>query len=288
LPKGTSPEIPVDFVQPGTEGEYRAFTNPGKGYIPAMMAVGDKFTLATIKNTNAVEWDLEYAANARWDVIGRYFEMLTSSFVKKINDDCWHTILAAVADRGLTVYDAGAGVGKFTKKLFSLSRVAMARNAGGNQSSIKKGKLTDVFLSPEGIEEILNWTLAEVPDGVREQLYSMSGDDNTTLTMLNVKLHEMYELGVDQEYQDYYDDTLAADLVPVIGSTHTVADVELAIGMDLKNRDSFVRLITRDLELFDDIGAGGVLHRSQKGGAYGHQSHGVAVLDSRRAFAISY
>lgn len=288
LPPGQSPEIPVDVIAPGTEGDYRAFTNPGKGYIPAVMGGGNKFTLATIGNANAVEWDIEYAKNVRWDVIGRYMEALVAGFVKKRNDDCWHTILAAVKDRGLTVYDAGATVGQFTKKLFSLGRCAMARNGGGNGSSLKRGRMTDIYLSCEGIEEILNWDLSQVPDAVRSQLYSMSGNDNTTLDILKVKLHEMYELGVDQEYQDYYVNTLGGALVPVIGSTHTVADVQLAIALDLVNRDSFVMLITQELELFQDGGVGSTLHRSQKGGAYGWEKYGVGVLDSRRACALSY
>jgi hypothetical protein len=288
LPPGVSPEIPVDIIAPGTEGDYRAFTNPGKGYIPAVMSAGDKFTLATIGDANAVEWDLEHARNARWDIIGRYMEALVAGFVKKQNDNCWHTLLAGVADRGLTVYDAGASVGQFTKKLFSLARCAFARNAGGNQTSLKKGRMTDIYLSCEGIEEILNWNLDQVPDAVRSQLYSMSGGDNTTLDILKVKLHEMYELGVGQEYQTYYTSTLAASLVPIIGSTHTVADIELAVALDLATRDSFVLLETQALELFQDGAEGSALHRQQKGGAYGWRRYGCGVLDTRRCAALSY
>lgn len=288
LAPGVSPEIPTDIIAPGTEGDYRAFTNPGKGYIPAVMSAGDKFTLATIGDANAVEWDLEHARNARWDIIGRYMEALVAGFVKKQNDNCWHTLLAAVADRGLTVYDAGAQVGQFTKKLFSLARCAMARNAGGNQTSLKKGRMTDIYLSCEGIEEILNWSLDQVPDAVRTQLYSMTGTDNTTLDILKVKLHEMYELGVGQEYQTYYTSNLAGALVPIIGSTHVAADIELAIALDLSTKDSFVLLETQPLQLFQDGAEGSTLHRSQKGGAYGWRRYGVGCLDSRRCEALSY
>jgi len=288
LQPGVSPEIPTDVITPGTEGDYRAFTNPGKGYIPAVMGGGDKFTLSLISNANAVEWDLDYVKNVRWAVISRYMEALVAGFVKKRNDDCWHTILAAVADRGLTIYDAGASVGQFTKKLFSLARCAMARNGGGNGSSIKRGRMTDVWLSCEGIEEILNWNLDQIPDSVRSQMYSMSGNDNTTLDILKVKLHEMYELGVNQEYQNYYVNTLGGALVPIIGSAHTAADVELAIGLDLANRDSFVMMIAEELQLFEDGATGGTLHRSQRGGAYGWEKYGVGVLDSRRVAALSY
>lgn len=288
LPPGVSPEIPTDVIAPGQEGDYRAFTNPGKGYIPAVMSSGKKFTLDTIGDANAVEWDLVHVRNVRWDIISRYMEALVAGFVKKQNDNCWHTLLAAVADRGLTVYDAGAEVGQFTKKLFSLARCAMLRNGGGNTTSMKKSRMTDIYMSCEGIEEILNWNLDQVPDSVRAQLYSMSGDDNTTLDILKVKLHEMREFGVDQEYQDYYVNTLGGDLVPIIGSTHTAADIEIAVALDLATRDSFVLLETQPLELFQDGAEGSTLHRSQKGGAYGWREYGCGVLDSRRVEALSF
>lgn len=288
LAPGVSPEIPVDIIAPGTEGDYRAFTNPGKGYIPSLMTSGDKFTLSTISDANGVEWDLEHARNARWDIISRYMEALAAGFVKKENDNCWHTLLASAADRGLVIYDAGAPVGQFSKKLFSLARCAFARNGGGNTTSMKRGRMTDVYLSCEGIEEVLNWNLDQIPDTVRAQMYSMSGNDNTSISILKVNLHEMMELGPGQEYQDYYLNNLNGDLVPIIGSTHTAADVELAVAFDLATRDSFFILETQPLQIFQDGAEGSALHRSQKGGAYGWRRYGVGVLDTRRIATLSY
>lgn len=276
LPPGVSPEFPVDFITPGSEGEFRAFTNPGKGKPPALVVSGDKITLADKGNILRVEYDLQYARNARWDVVGRLVEAHMAGFVKTRNDDCWHTILASVADRGVVVYDSAATQGVFTKKLFSLARCSMARNSGGNASSIKKGRLTDVYLSCEGIEEILNWNLDQVPESVRSQLYSMSGGDNTTLDILKVRLHEMYELGTNQEYQSYYLNRLGGQLA--------TSDDELAIGLDLVNRDSFIFAVTQPLEVFEDP----ALHASQKGGFYGWERYAVGALDSRRNFAMSY
>lgn len=283
LPPGVSAEYPVDFVTPGSEGEFRAFTNPGKGRIPGLVVSGDKLTLPDIGNALRVEYDINYARNARWNIISRLTEVFMAGFVKKRNDDGWHTLLVAAADRGVTVFDIAANQGQFSKKLFSLTKCSMARNSGGNQSSMKKGRLTDIYLSCEGIEEILNWNLDQVPDSVRAQLYSMSGGDNTTLDILGVRLHEMYELGEDQEYQDYYVNRLGGDLVPS-GSGHGHADVELAIALDLVNRDSFVMAFTQALEVFEDP----ALHAQQKGGFYGWERYAVGVLDSRRILPLSY
>lgn len=283
LPPGVSAEYPVDFVTPGSEGEFRAFTNPGKGRVPGLVVSGDKLTLPDIGNILRVEYDINYARNARWNILARLTEVFMAGFVKKRNDDAWHTLLAAAADRGVTVFDVAANQGQFTKKLFSLTKCSMARNSGGNSSSLKKGRLTDIYLSCEGIEEILNWNLDQVPDSVRAQLYSMSGGENTTLDILGVRLHEMYELGEDQEYQDYYVDRLGGDLVPS-GSGHGHADVELAIALDLVNRDSFVMAFTQALEVFEDP----ALHAQQKGGFYGWERYAIGVLDSRRILPLSY
>lgn len=283
LAPGVTPEFPVDPIRPGTEDEFRAFTNPGRGRIPQHTVTGDTIVLPTIGNANAVDWHLKFARNARWDVISRLVEGMMGGIVKKRNDDVWHTILAAIADRGMVVYDAGASVGQFTKILFSLVRCAMARNSGGNASSIKRGRVTDIYLSCEGFEEILNWTLDQVPDSVRAQLYSMSSGDNTVADILGVRMHQMYELGVGQEYQLYYTSTLGGQLAPS-GGSHGHNDVELAVGLDLTNRDSFIMAITQQLEIFEDPN----LHRSQKGGFYCWEEYGVAALDNRRGIALSF
>lgn len=290
LPPGVSPEIPTDIITPGTENDFRAFTNPGKGYLPSVMASGDKFTLATIRDANAVEWDLEHAENARWPIIQRYMEAFSAGFVKKQNDNCFHTLLAAMADRGITIYDAAAPSKVFTKKLFSLLRCAFARNSGGNSTSISRGKWTDAYISCEGIESILNWNLNDIPDSVRASMYSMSGGDNTTINILGVTIHEMLELGAGQEYQDYYINNIGANLTPVLAGppAHAAADTELGIALDLKNRDSFFMLEVKPLTVFQAGGEGSELHRAQKGGAYGWRRYGVGVLDTRRIMPISY
>lgn len=283
LPAGVSPEYPVDFIAPGTEGEFRAFTNPGKGKPPALVVSGDKLTLSDIGNIFRVEYDLHYARNARWNVVARLTEAFMAGFVKKRNDDCWHTILASMADRGMTVFDIAANAGQFTRKLFSLGKCSMARNSGGNSTAVKRGRLTNIWMSCEGIESILSWNLDQVPETVRSQMYSMSGGDNQVIEVLGVKIQEMFELGVNQEYQNYYVNRLGGALVPA-GSGHTAADVEIAVGLDLTNRDAFVRAITQSMEIAEDP----QLYFQQRGGFQGSSRYAVGVLDSRRGLSFSF
>ena len=283
LPPGVSAEYPVDFVSPGSEGEFRAFTNPGKGKPPALVVSGDKLVLASTKDIFRVEYDLSYARNARWNVISRLTEAFMAGFVKKHNDDCWHTILYAMSDRDVTVFDVAATVGKFTRQLFSNLRCSMARNSGGNAMSVKRGRATDIWVSCEGIESILAWNLDQVPDSVRASLYSMAAGDNMVMNILGTNIHQMYELGAGQEYQDYYINTAGGALTPA-GGAHAVTDVELGIVLDLGNRDSFVLAINQPFEMFEDP----TLHPQQKGGFYGWREKSIGVLDSRRVAAITW
>ena len=75
---------------------------------------------------------------------------------------------------------------------------------------------------------------------------------------------------VNQEYQLYYANELAASLPS--------GDVEIAVGLDLRKRDSFVMPIRESVEIFEDD----TLHRQKRAGVYGWAEQGFAVLDNRR------
>jgi hypothetical protein len=94
--------------------------------------------------------------------------------------------------------------------------------------------------------------------------------------MYGVTLHEMFEFGDGQEYQDYFVTELGGEL----GSS----DKELVIGLDLTSNDSFVMPVTEGLEVFEDP----TLHRQQRQGYYGWMGAGFGVLDGRRIVAGSF
>jgi len=200
---------------------------------------------------------------------------LESSFVKKINDDGWHTLLAAAVDRNILVYDADAAVGQFTKRLVSLLKTVMRRNGGGN-SVTANGRLTDMYLSPEAIEDIRNWGVDQLDEVSRREIYQ-SADNGAPLTRLfGVNLHDLFEFGDNQEYQNYFTSDLGGSLA--------ATDVELIIGLDQASSDSFVMPVKRQVEVFEDE----ALHRHQRQGYYGWAEIGFGVLDNRRVLAGSF
>jgi hypothetical protein len=271
---GVQPEYPLDFLAPGTESQYVAYAIPSQGMLPNKYIEGDYVTLPTYEIGATIDWSIRYARHARWSVVLKAMQVLESMFVKKLNDDGWHTLLAAGVDRNILVYDSDANQGQFTKRLVSLLKVVMRRNSGGNSTSINRGRLTDLYTSPEAMEDIRNWGIDQIDEVTRREIFNMA--DGTLSRIFGVNLHELDELGEDQEYQLYYLNELGAALQ---GS-----DVELVVGFDLSKNDSFVMPVRTELELFEDDS----LHRQRRHGYYGWLECGFGVLDNRRVILGSF
>jgi len=275
LEPGASPEFPLDLLAPGTEVDHIAFTNPGNGRIPERHVEGDYVMINTYGITSSIDFLLKFAREANWGVVSRAMQVLESSFVKKINDDGWHTLLAAAVDRNILVYDGDAGAGQFTKRLVSLMKTVMRRNGGGN-SVTAPGRLTDMYMSPEAIEDIRNWGVDQLDDVSRREIYTASDDGPQLTRVFGVNLHDLFEFGSGQEYQEYFINDLS-------GSIQS-ADVELVIGIDQSANDSFVMPVKKTVEIFEDP----ALHRMQRQGYYGWAEIGFGVLDNRRIIAGSF
>lgn len=272
LAQSATPEFPLDFLAPGTEKDFVAYTIPNHGYIPERHVEGDYVMVPTFDIGASIDYLLKYARDARWDVVGRAMEVLEASFVKKMNDDGWHTLLAAGTDRNIVVFDSDADAGQFTKRLVSLMKTVMRRNSGGNSTSLNRGMLTDMYVSPEAMEDIRNWGVDQVDEITRREIYvAGDGNENGVLNrVFGVNLHDLDELGEGQEYQLFYSNVLGASLPS--------DDVELVVGLDLRKRDSFIMPIREEVQIYEDD----TLHRQKRAGYYGWAEQGFAVLDNRR------
>ena len=271
---GTTSEFPLDLLAPGEEDEFVAYTNPGHGRIPERQVEGDYVMVPTYSITASIDWLLRYAREARWDIVGRAMQVLEASFVKKMNDDGWHTVLAAGVDRNIMVYDADATAGQFTKRLVSLMKTVMRRNGGGNSGSLVRSRLSALYLSPEALEDIRNWQVDQIDEITRREIFTAADGGITRLFQVN--LHDIDELGESQEYQNFFTSQLSGSLQ---GS-----DLELVVGLDLSNRDSFIMPVKQEVQIFEDDN----LHRHQKAGLYGWAELGFAVLDNRRVLLGSF
>ena len=269
LEQSATSEFPLDFLSPGTEKDFVAYTIPNHGYIPQRNVEGDYVMVPTYDIGASIDWLLKFARDARWDIVGRAMEVMEAQFVKKLNDDGWHTLVSAAVDRNIIVLDADAAAGQFTKRLVSLMKTVMRRNGGGNTTSMNRGALTDLYVSPEAMEDIRNWNVDQIDEITRREIFTADGD-NALNRIFGVNLHDLDELGERQEYQLFYSNQLSAGL--------PTDDVEMCVGLDLRRNDSFVMPIRETVQVFEDD----TLHRQKRAGVYGWAEQGFACLDNRR------
>jgi hypothetical protein len=269
-------EMPLDPLSPGSEDEFVAYVSPGVGSPGERRLEGDYVTIPTYPITDSMSWELRITREATWPVIARYLQILEAGFVRKLNNDGWYLLLTAAVERNLQVYDADATAGQFTKRLLSLGKVTMTRNGGGNASSIKQSALTDFFMSPEGSEDMRNWGVDQLDEVSRREIYVADDSSGALSRVFGVNINVLREFGVGQEYQNFY--------LNQLGGTLESADVELAIGLDLKNKDSFVMPYKREVEIFHDDS----LRRQGRDGYWGEGEFGFGCLDNRRVLSFSY
>jgi len=275
---GSSTEYPLDLISPGLEGEHVAYTNPGHGRIPEKSVESDYVMIPTYSITSSIDYLLRYAREARWDVVARAMQVMEAGFVKKMNDDGWHTLLAAGVDRNILVYDGDATAGMFTKRLVSLMQTVMRRNSGGNTGSANRGRLTDIYVSPEALEDVRNWGLDQVSDAIRTSIYNAPEGGAPVTNIFGVRLRDLDELGEGQEYQDFFVSATG------LGGAVQASDLELVVGLDQSSSDSFVMPMKQALQVFEDP----TLHRQQRAGYYGWAELGFGVLDNRRVLLGSF
>jgi hypothetical protein len=269
LEAGSDAKFPFDLYSPAEQGFYKAFVCPKEGAIPDQVVEGDEIYVPTYKIANSISWSIDYARDARWDIIARALNVFANGFTQKMNDDGWHVVLKA-AVTNTVISDSVATSGIFTKQLVLNLMTGIKRLTGGRNSLV-----TDIFVSPEGLADIRNLTNTSVDDATLRSLILTPGLEVPSL--FGVKLRELQELGSKQEYQTYLTGTLSASLA---GS----GDNELCVALDLKNRDSFVMPVREDMKMFDDP----TLHRSARAGVYGWMELGFAALDTRRAMLGSF
>jgi len=136
--------------------------------------------------------------------------------------------------------------------------------------------LTDLYVSPEALEDVRNWGFDQISDAVRTQIYN-SGENGAPITnIFGVNLRDLDELGEGQEYQAFFEDGL--------GGSVQASDSELVIGLDQGANDSFVMPMKQQVSIHEDP----TLHRQQRVGWYGFAELGFGVLDNRRIILGSF
>lgn len=262
---GKSVEFPYDLLAPGDEHDYVAYVIPRVGALPERSVESDFCMVPLYEIGASIDCSWRYMRDARWDILGRMLEIIEAMFTVKMNTDAWRVIIRSGVSRNLLVNDTAASAGLFSRKLVTDMALYMRRHGGGNSASKNRGKLTDLFLSPEGQADTLSWQIQEIPDAIRAQIYA-----NGVLTRIGeTNLHALDELGVAQEFESFWDDTLAQD--------HTNSKLELCIGLDLSKNSSLMMPWREMPKLYEDR----TLAKQRRVGIWGTAEIGFTAMDNR-------
>lgn len=117
--------FPLDSITNSEVDEHIAYTVPHTGYIPQRFVSPSELQVNTFPVANAIDFPIKFAQNPRWDVVARHLQILEAGFVRKNNNDAWHTILSAANGRNLTVSDTAATDGVMSKLFFAYFKTTM-------------------------------------------------------------------------------------------------------------------------------------------------------------------
>ena len=81
-----------------------------------------------------------------------------------------------------------------------------------NTGSSNRGRLTDLYVSPEALEDVRNWGLDQIDEVTRREIYTASEGGAPITRIFGVNLHDLDELGEGQEYQNYYTSDLSGSM----------------------------------------------------------------------------
>lgn len=274
LRPAAAPEYNLDIVTPGMEDEHIAYTIPSHGKLPQRIFEATYVMVPTFEVGNTGHILQKFARDARWDVMARLMNVVANGFVMKMNNDGWHALLAAGLDRNILVYDSDATQGLLTKRLVSLMKVTQRRNGGGNSTSLNRKRLTHMFVSPEGKEDMRNWGVDQVDDVTRRE-YHVAADGSMS-KLYDIVLVDLDELGVGQAFQDYFTSDLGGSL--------QASDVELVVGLDLSPGKSFMMPVRENVSIIPDDS----LIYERKVGFRGYAEYGIGILDNRDAILGSF
>jgi hypothetical protein len=233
---------------------------------------------------SSIDFAMKYARDARWGVVGRALEVLEGGLRPQEEHRRVAGAAGAGYGRALTVYDDQVGPGFTSKRLVELMKTVMRRRAGGNSTSVNRGKLTRLYMSPEALGDIRTWDLTEVDDFTRREIF-LADEDGASSKVFGVEFRELDELGVGQEFQLYATDRLGWSIpTPTTGNYATRPGVrgqskkELVVGLDLSKDDASSCPVRQEVEVFEDP----TFHRQRRAACTGSANTGSPALDARR------
>jgi len=302
----TLPTIPLDFYIDKKVDFVRTWSSSIPGGLPTNFISGlTELKVSTYGIDSAVSFLKRYARLGQLDHVARALKWMAQELLVKTEINAWTPVLAALANASTNnlahvIASTTAGVlqlDDFSRLITRSKKINAAGIDGGTPNGYYKG-VTDMFLSPEAMEQIRGWVYQPLntrvgasiatangtaavgiaaPDSMREEIYRQAG----SAEVFGIQLHEVYELSPEGPYGVIFDAYFSGSFVA--GTNN------LVVGVDL-SREALIETVEVD-------GNGGEVRvynddqftiRSEKIGFAAEKNLGNVVLDDRALTGLTY
>ena len=296
------PSVPLDLYYNEGVDFVQVWQQNIAGGLPTSQVYGvDEMLVSTYRLDSAVSMLKKYARKARLDVVSKTITKMLQEVLVKQERNQWSIALKALAEASsnsashlIAATTANVFQVDDLNRLFTLCRRINASFDGGTPANFSSRGLTDLFISPEILEEVRSFayepmntravpntdesTAIPLPDAIRQRIFDNAG----TPEIYGVMLHEVLEFGTNRVYNNLFD-TFYSNTPTFAGATD-----ELILGVD-KGRESCLKLVAQNADSGDTATAvpdDQFLSRSEKIGWYLSTEQGNVVLDARSLVGI--
>jgi hypothetical protein len=306
------PSIPLDLWYDQGLDYVQVWSQNIAGGLPTSEVTGmAEMKVATYRLDSAISWLKRYARKARLDVIGKGIERMSNEVLVKQERNAWAVVLRALAEATTNnlKHVIGSGTANefiphdLNRLMTHIKRINTDFQGGTPEGLTAKG-LTDLFMSPEMMQQVRAFAYHAVnqgqtggnvgtgpitlPNNVREDIWSSGGMSS----LYGVVLHELLELGIGHKYNTLFGTLVgtSGETIPGTNSSEFLSSAdELILGIDL-SRESLVRPVAREHlsgGTFSVLPDDQFVVRAEKMGFYGFLEEGRVCLDGRALVGIT-
>ena len=299
-----NPSYPLDLYYNEGANVVQVWSQNIAGGLPTSHYSGlEEMKIATYRLDSAVSMGKRYARKARLDVVSKAVERMANEVLVKQDRNAWAVVLKALGEGSTNSLahiigqpdspadGTGFRVADLNALMTRMRRINTSWAGGTPDPSFSEG-LTDLFVSPEIIEDIRAFayppmntrgvpdstesTAVPLPDSVRSEIYNNAGASE----IYGVNITEVVELGTAKKYNILFDQFDSS----VFGTaSRTSSNTEVVVGVDA-SRGAFIRAIAQNSDsgaTFNAIPDDQYSARHDKVGFYGSLEEGRVCVDAR-------
>ncbi len=242
LAPGATPVYDVPF-----EDVDCVFMMPQIGAVPFVQVEGAQLHVSTFGLHGGVEWQIDVAADGRFQVGERATRMLLNKFIAQEELAGWSLIKAHAAALPAAQQiqalqndgtDGGAGTGKMN--IHTLNEVITTADELGEGSR----RVADIYITPRRFNDLrAQLTVSALPESIREQLWA-NGQGNSSPA--DIRIHKVYNTNLvadDKGYAFTQRDGVTYGVMPIRDELSTgpnpIAALEHKIGVMGRERLGF-------------------------------------------------